>query len=59
MPPRHIYQLRIFLRHTRPAIWRRVLVRPTMRLDALHHLIQVVMGWEDCHLHMFRKGRQL
>ena len=30
-----------------------------MRLDTLHHLIQVVMGWEDCHLHMFTKdGRR-
>ncbi len=27
-----------------------------MHLDTLHHLIQVVMGWEDSHLHMFRKG---
>ena len=27
-----------------------------MYLDTLHHLIQVVMGWEDRHLHMFRKG---
>ena len=27
-----------------------------MYLDTLHHLIQVVMGWEDSHLHMFRKG---
>ena len=29
-----------------------------MYLDTLHYLIQVVMGWEDCHLHMFRKGDQ-
>ena len=27
-----------------------------MHLDALHRLIQVVMGWEDSHLHMFSKG---
>jgi len=26
--------------------------------DTLHHLIQVVMGWEDSHLHMFMKGKQ-
>ena len=58
MPPRQIYQLRIFLRYTKPPVWRRVLVRPSMRLDALHHLIQMVMGWEDGHLHMFRKGGQ-
>ena len=49
-------QLRIALRRTKPPIWRRVLVPPSMYLDTLHHLIQVVMGWEDRHLHMFRKG---
>ena len=56
MPPRVTYQLRIALRRTRPPIWRRVLVPPSMHLDALHRLIQVVMGWEDSHLHMFSKG---
>ena len=56
MPPRVTYQLRIALRRTKPPIWRRVLVPPSMYLDTLHHLIQVVMGWEDRHLHMFRKG---
>ena len=55
MPPRVTYQLRIALRHTKPPIWRRVLVPASMYLDTLHHLIQVVMGWEDRHLHMFRK----
>ena len=58
MPPRVTYQLRIVLRRTKPPIWRRVLVPPSMHLDTLHYLIQVVMGWEDCHLHMFRKGDQ-
>lgn len=58
-PPRRVtYQLRIVLLWTKPPIWRRVLVPPSMHLDTLHRLIQVVMGWEDCHLHMFRKGNQ-
>ena len=56
MPPRVTYQLRIALRRTKPPIWRRVLLPPSMHLDTLHHLIQAVMGWEDSHLHMFRKG---
>ena len=51
-------ELRIALRRTKPPIWRRVLVPPSMRLDTLHDLIQVVMGWEDCHLHMFMKAGQ-
>ena len=29
-----------------------------MYLDDLHYLIQVVMGWEDSHLHMFFKDGQ-
>ena len=58
MPPRVTYQLRIALRGTKPPIWRRVLVSPSMTLDVLHRLLQTVMGWEDCHLHMFVKGRR-
>jgi len=46
-------QLRITLRNTDPIIWRRVLVPGTMPLDQLHRVIQVVMGWEDRHLHVF------
>lgn len=59
MPKRVTCQLRIVLLHAKPPIWRRVLVAPSMYLDTLHYLIQVVMGWEDSHLHMFRKGDQL
>ena len=58
MPRRVTYQLRIVLRETKPPIWRRLLVPPSMHLDRLHTVIQVVMGWEDCHLHMFRKYRE-
>ncbi len=58
MPPRVTYQLRIAIRGTKPPIWRRIIVPPSMKLDRLHDVIQTVMGWEDCHLHMFIKGRQ-
>ena len=30
-----------------------------MRLSRLHDVLQVVMGWEDSHLHMFTKGRKV
>ena len=56
--PRHTYQLRIVLLRTKPPIWRRVLVPPSMHLDTLHYLIQVVMGWQDSHLHMFMKDKR-
>lgn len=52
-----LYQLKITLRHSKPPIWRRVVVRADVRLDHLHRIIQITMGWMDCHLHQFRVGR--
>lgn len=46
-------QLRLALRHVEPAIWRRVQVTDDTTLPRLHRVIQVVMGWEDYHLHQF------
>ena len=57
-PPGNTYQLRVALKGTRPPIWRRFLVSPSMRLSRLHDVLQAVMGWYDSHLHMFTKGRQ-
>lgn len=56
--PRQVYELTITLKHLDPPVWRKVLVDPDIRLDALHEIIQVAMGWEDAHLHAFHnKGR--
>jgi hypothetical protein len=52
-----LYQLKLTLRGSKPPIWRRVVVRADMKLDRLHRVIQVAMGWMDCHLHQFRIGR--
>jgi hypothetical protein len=51
-----IYQLKISLQHSRPPIWRRVLVPGRISLTVLHNIIQAVMGWEDYHLHEFVVG---
>lgn len=59
MPPCVTYQLKVGLKGTRPPIWRRVLVSPSMALNDLHEVIQGVMGWEDCHLHLFVKDRTI
>ena len=48
-----VYQLRITLKNVRPPIWRQVQVPMDFRLEQLHTLIQLVMGWEDAHLHEF------
>src|SRR5271170_5311294 len=53
-----IYQIKVTLLGTRPPIWRRLLVSVDMTLAKLHDVLQAAMGWEDCHLHEFRIGRQ-
>jgi len=47
-----IYQFKVTLKWSNPAIWRRIQV-PDCTLGEFHEVLQVVMGWEDCHLHQF------
>ena len=51
-----LYQLKITLRRSLPPIWRRVVVCADMRLNRLHTVIQIAMGWMNCHLHQFSAG---
>lgn len=51
-----LYQLKITLEDTSPFIWRRFVVPATIKLPKLHAVIQIVMGWEDCHMHLFKAG---
>ncbi len=53
-----IHQIKVTLCNIDPPIWRRIQVRSDMRLDQLHDLLQIVMGWENDHLHGFRAGRK-
>ncbi len=48
-----LHQLKISLKWSRPAIWRRVVVPADMTLDQLHDVIQIAMGWTNSHLHEF------
>src|SRR5215813_3537382 len=52
-PPAVIYQLKIALRGISPLIWRRLLVSADTSIADLHHLLQLVMGWTNSHLHRF------
>jgi len=45
--------LRIELEGIESLIWRRVSVRTADSLTELHHVIQAVMGWLNCHLGAF------
>lgn len=48
-----IATLRIEIKYIEPWIWRRVTVRTSMNLMALHKVIQATMGWLDYHLWEF------
>jgi hypothetical protein len=56
---RGLYQLKVTLRDIDPLIWRRIQVWEDTTLGKLHNILQIVMGWEDCHLHEFIIGRRL
>ncbi len=47
------YQIHIELTGLQPSVFREFIVPNTISLDRLHDVIQIVMGWEDAHLHMF------
>jgi hypothetical protein len=51
-----VHQLKVTLREVHPPVWRRVHVPSTATLDQLHEVIQVAMGWQQHHLHLFGKG---
>ncbi|MGD0461847.1 MAG: plasmid pRiA4b ORF-3 family protein [Tepidisphaeraceae bacterium] len=53
LPGGDAYQLKITLRGSKPPIWRRVVVPADLTLSRLHVVIQLAMGWDDCHLHLF------
>ncbi|GAA3507659.1 hypothetical protein FHR32_004325 [Streptosporangium album] len=50
-----IHQLKVILRDVRPVVWRRIHVPSTANLWELHNIIQVAMGWDNEHLHVFAK----
>ena len=55
---RAIYQLKVTLRDIHPPIWRRIQVWEDSTLAQLHRVLQIVMSWEDYHLHDFVIGRR-
>jgi hypothetical protein len=49
-------QLKVTLKRVSPAIWRSVRLPVTVTLGDLHHVIQILFGWDGDHLHAFRVG---
>lgn len=58
-PSRKLYQVKVTLLGSEPPIWRRFEVAGDVTLEKLHTILQVVMGWENAHLHEFIKDREL
>lgn len=56
---RAVYQFKVTLRDILPPIWRRFQVWEDATLAQLHRVLQMVMGWENYHLHEFRIGRKI
>jgi len=53
------YVIKITLVGSKPSIWRRFCVPGEISLDRLHDIIQIVMGWQETHLHRFEiEGRR-
>lgn len=57
-PPPEVATLRVRvdLHGASPPIWRRLELAGDLRLDAVHRVLQVAMGWTDSHLHAFAVG---
>jgi hypothetical protein len=48
-----IYRVHVSLREIDPAIWRRIELSSQTTLKQFHRVLQIVMGWEDRHLHEY------
>lgn len=53
--PGAVYQIKVTIRESEPAIWRRLLVQDTT-LDRLSDFLIAAMGWMGGHLHVFTAG---
>lgn len=54
-----VHVLRVSLRDVEPQVWRRLVVRSEMPLSTLNYALEVVMGWDGDHVHMFDTGETL
>ncbi|MDX2377878.1 plasmid pRiA4b ORF-3 family protein [Microbacterium sp. LRZ72] len=58
-PPRSdtvVFRVRADVVGEKPPVWRRLDLRSSMTLDALHDVLQAAFGWTDSHLHRFSVG---
>lgn len=48
-----VYEIKVTLKDIVPPVWRRIVVPGNTTLLKLHDILQIVMGWQDYHLHLF------
>ena len=53
-PNNNAYQIKVTLTGAQPPIWRRLLIKPDTTFHDLHRIIQLAMGWQASHLHLFQ-----
>jgi len=51
-------RLKVTLEGIDPPIWRRLEVPASLRLERLHDVLQVALGWTNSHLHVFEVGEE-
>ena len=51
-----IARLRVEIDEVTPAVVRRIEVPVSIRLDDLHFVLQIAIGWQNCHPFEFRAG---
>jgi hypothetical protein len=52
--PPLLLRLKLLLRDVHPAVWRRFTLADSLSIADLHRVVQLLMGWDDDHLHRFR-----
>lgn len=53
-------RIKIVLVESDPIIWRMFAITDDYRMDRFHQVLQIVMGWNNSHLHEFKaKGRDI
>ena len=53
-PRNAIYHFKIYLLNISPMIYRRFKIKGDTHIAQLHHLIHIIMGWDNDHLHSFK-----
>ena len=53
-----VYQLKVTLKHVKPAVWRRLQVPCEITMAKLHSVLQDALGWTNSHLHQFVIGER-